>query len=148
MKQPLRKKYRTFNSLEALQKAQKQVKKEYRDLENNAMSNIFDPVQIGFSVLPKAVGLFSGNKTERKQRKAVKRVEQQSKKAVQEINTLVNNTTNTAPTAITPNKKKGINIVNLSKNDSFGKKVFASFIRWQLIELGIWGVRKILSKKK
>ena len=144
MKKALRKKYRTFDSVDTLLEAQEEIKKEYRDLEKNAMSNIFDPVQIGLSVVPKVFGLFGGSKSTRKNKRALRQAEKASEQTVQEINSLLESTT----LAPVPVKKQGLNIVHLSRNDSFGKKVFASFIRWQLVELGFWGVKKLLHSRK
>lgn len=148
MKKALRKKYRTFRSVDALLDAQEQVKKEYRDLERNAMSNIFDPVQIGLSVVPAVFSMFRGNKQKRKSRRMLKKAEKRANLRSGEVNVLLDDTAETPLEELVPVKRERLNIINISQNRSFGKKVFASFIRWQLIEIGIWGIKKMISKRK
>lgn len=142
MAKPLRSKYRTFKSLKSLEDAQDRIKREYRDIEDNAIGNIFDPVKIGMDLLPTVFGFFRSRKNKRKISNPAK------------VNTLSLYPANPlAPVDALPGpdhaaKKKCINILNVAKNKGLGRKVVASLIRWQLIELGIWGIKKITKRKK
>ena len=139
MDKPLRSKYRTFKSLKSLEDAQDSIKREYRDIEDNAIGNIFDPVKIGMDLLPSVFNLFKSRKHKRKTSKPAK------------INTLSLYPTNPlAPIHTLPEhfgKKQCINIISVAKNKGLGRKIVASLIRWQLIELGIWGIKKIVRRK-
>ncbi|GEM_PF-1315232 len=141
MAKPLRSKYRTFKSLKSLEDAQDRIKREYRDIEDNAIGNIFDPVKIGMDLLPTVFGFFRSRKNKRKISNPAK------------VNTLSLYPANPlAPVDALPGpdhaaKKKCINILNVAKNKGLGRKVVASLIRWQLIELGIWGIKKITKRK-
>jgi hypothetical protein len=108
MAKPLRSKYRTFKSLKSLEDAQDRVKREYRDIEDNAIGNIFDPVKIGMDLLPSVFSLFRSGKNKRKISKPDK------------VNTLSLYPANPlAPVNALPEhagKKKCINILNVSKN--------------------------------
>lgn len=68
MAKPLRRKYGSFKSLKSLEDAQDRIKREYRDIEGNAISNIFDPVKIGMDLLPSVFGFFKSRKSKRKKR--------------------------------------------------------------------------------
>lgn len=145
MAKPIHRKYRSFKSLQSLEDAQDRIKREYRDIEDNAISNIFDPVKIGMDLVPSVFSFFSSRKNKRKKTKPAPL----SGLSLYPANPLqpINPSDQTTGPGIT-GKKKGINIINISKNQGLGRKVVASLIRWQLIELGIWGIRKIVSKKK
>lgn len=148
MKKALRKKYRTFKSVDALLDAQEQIKMEYRDLEKNAVSNIFDPVQIGLSVVPAVFSMLRGSKEERKSRRILKRAEKRAKQELDAVKPLIGDDPAATLKELSPVQRQRLNIIDISRNGSFGKKVFASFIRWQLIEIGIWGIKKIIAKRK
>lgn len=140
MAQPLRRKYRTFKSLKSLEEAQDRIKREYRDIEDNAIGNIFDPVKIGLDLLPSVFSFFRSGKNKRKKASRAKL----NSLSLYPVNPL-------APVHELPEpegKKNALNILNVSKNKGLGRKVLASLIRWQLVELGIWGIKKIVRKKK
>ncbi|OJV55244.1 MAG: hypothetical protein BGO31_20100 [Bacteroidetes bacterium 43-16] len=141
MAKTIHRKYGSFKSLQSLEDAQDRVKREYRDIEDNAISNIFDPVKIGMDLVPSVFSFFTSRKNKRKKTKPspLSGLSLYPANPLQPIN----------PSDPGINgKKKGLNIINISKNQGLGRKVVASLIRWQLIELGIWGIRKIVSKKK
>lgn len=142
MAKPLRSKYRTFKSLKSLEDAQDRVKREYRDIEDNAIGNIFDPVKIGMDLLPSVFSLFRSRKNKRK----ISKSDKVNTLSLYPVNPLA--PINTLPVHEHAGKKKCINILDVSKNKGLGRKVAASLIRWQLIELGIWGIKKIIKKKK
>ncbi|RZJ80470.1 MAG: hypothetical protein EOO20_25960 [Chryseobacterium sp.] len=140
MAKPLRSNYRTFKSLKSLEDAQDRIKREYRDIEDNAISNIFDPVKIGMDLLPSVFSFFSSRRAKRKAPKPAP------------LNTLSLYPVNPLrPVLPLPGSahagKQSINILNIAKNKGLGRKVVASLIRWQLIELGIWGIKKIVKRK-
>lgn len=139
MAKPLRRKYGSFKSIKSLEDAQDRIKREYRDIEDNAMSNIFDPVKIGMDLVPSVFSFFRRGKNKRK------------KAGQARLNTLSLYPANPlAPVTLPahPVKKNSLNILNVSKNKGLGRKVLASLIRWQILELTIWGVKKIVKKKK
>lgn len=133
-------KYRTFNSVADLLKAQDDIKGEYKDLEDNAIGNMFDPMSIALNVLPTAFRLFRPSKKKQ-------RVHKQNKQYNELQNAINQIGANALETNISPPKKQ-LNILHPSKNDSFGKKVLASLIRWQTVELAIWGTGKLIKKYK
>lgn len=140
MAKPLRSKYRTFKSLKSLEDAQDRIKREYQDIEDNAIGNIFDPVKIGMDLLPSVFSFFRSRKNKQKKSSQAK------------LNTLSLYPANPlAPALPSPDqagKKNTLNILNVAKNKGLGRKVLASLIRWQLVELSIWGIKKIVKKKK
>ncbi len=140
MAKPLRSKYRTFKSLKSLEDAQDRIKREYRDIEDNAIGNIFDPVKIGMDLLPSVFSFFKSRKSKQKKSSQAK------------LNTLslypANPLAPALPSTEQAGKKNTLYILNVAKNKGLGRKVVASLIRWQLVELGIWGIKKIVQKKK
>jgi len=138
MAKPLRKKYGSFKSLQSLEDAQDRIKREYRDIEDNAIGNIFDPVKIGMDLLPSVFSFFKSRKSKQKKSSQAK------------LNSLslypANPLAPALPSSDQAGTKNTLNILNVAKNRGLGRKVVASLIRWQLIELGIWGVKKIVRK--
>lgn len=147
MAKPIRSKYRTFKSLKSLEEAQDRVKREYRDIEDNAIGNIFDPVKIGMDLLPSVFSFFSSRRSKRKNAKQAK-INSVNLRPVSALESSVNHFTDYTIGAENADKKTSLNVLNVSKNKGLGRKVLASLIRWQLVELSIWGIKKIVKKKK
>ncbi len=127
-----RRKYKSFRSVDALQKAQQQVKREYKDLEENALGNILNPLQIGLSVVPTLFGLFKGRNT--------------TKAPMAKTSGLNLH----LPSFKSPTLRPDVQPVMASKSKpkrSLLQRIFRSLIRWQLFELGLMLLKRVLKKK-
>ncbi|HLU16520.1 MAG TPA: hypothetical protein VKZ76_00570 [Edaphocola sp.] len=125
-----RRKYKSFRSVDALQKAQQQVKREYKDLEENALGNILNPLQIGLSVVPTLFGLFKGRNT--------------TKAPLAKTSGLNLH----LPSFKSPTLRPDVQPVMASKSKrSLLQRIFRSLIRWQLFELGLMLLKRVLKKK-
>jgi hypothetical protein len=134
-----KKRYRSFNSVNDLLKAQDNVREEYKDLEDNAISSIFDPMNLALNIVPSTLRFFRFKKKNQSTTPPRNRRYNELKYAINDLGDI---DLDKHPIA----KKKKLNILHPSKNDSFGKKVFASFVRWQVLELAIWGTGKLIKK--
>jgi len=128
----------SFKSLGELEAAKKEIHKKYSELESNAIANYFDPMKMAMDLAPGVLRFFKKSK----KNKTDLGVSASSLKNIQKLKT-----------DLKPASKKSgilfsINIVAPSKSKGFGNKVVAAFIRWQLFELSLWGVKKIIASQR
>ena len=145
-----RKQTQGFRSLKELELAQSKVKANYKDIEENAVSTIFNPFDIATTVLPLIF-------------KAVKRKRNTTSKPIQitENNTL--NLIEPKPSRLKSgiksllrnvqevelkNEKSEFHLLSPQKNTTKVNRILAEVLRWQLIGIGVWGLNKLVKRKK
>lgn len=123
---------KTYTSLRELLADQRKVKDSYRDMEDNAMSYIFDPSSIGLNIAsslldPNAQGMFSLRNI-----LGLFKRNPKAKTAKEEAATMA---------AIASGKP-------IKQKKSLIKRVAISFVKWQLFNLACWGVEKAYDRCK
>lgn len=145
-----KKKKRGFRSLKELDAAQSKVKADYKDIEENAVSNIFNPFDIATTVLPMVFRAVrkkrnsTKNPIEIKEANTVNLIETKPSKLKLGIKSLFQNVQDVEIVR----EDSQFHLFSPQKNDTKAKRFLAEVLRWQLIGIGIWGVSKLIKRKK
>ncbi|HTO16980.1 MAG TPA: hypothetical protein VLZ83_14520 [Edaphocola sp.] len=141
-KKNYKKKTQSFKSFKELEKAKKEIKDEYSNLGNEAIETFFNPIKMVVDWAPNVLGLFRKSKKSKKAKINRHTAIDTDQKVVKEINILP---------IVTAKKESciaSLNIIDPLKSKGLGNKVLSSFIRWQLFEISLWTVKKIVSAQK
>ena len=125
--------HQQYSSLETLLEQQDEVRREYKEIEDDLVSSILNPVRISKTVISNVLGL-----TRNKSKSNKKRISRFANRDTGRKNKnfeLIDEAAEMLPVMNAP-------VLPEKNKRSFGKKVLISFVKWQAFNLAVWGIGK------